>query len=467
MFSKWRERLTRTFGSRLALWYFVLFATSVSAVLGLAYGLLAQTLRSRDREVIESTLVRYATAFDAAGLRGLQLAIQDERETARYEPLFVRVLIPGGGAAAFFSLPAGWDAFDLRQVQVPRLEGGRAWMEVRARNSEERLELLTARLRTGELFQVGKSTSSREELLERFRGRAAVLVGVIVLAALVGGATLTWSGLRPLRNMTDAVGRILATGSLHARVPVAATGDSLDDAAALMNQMLERIEGLVERLRASLDNVAHDLRTPVTRLRASLETALQQGGSPEEYRRALADGLEEAERLVSMLDAIMDLAEAESGTLRLRPERIDVVQIVRSAADLYSDLAEEKGVALTATLPPGPLPAQVDPIRIRQAVANLLDNALKYTPSGGSVSVNAASNGAEMVIAVTDTGIGIDPVDLPHIWERLYRGDRSRSERGLGLGLSLVKAIAEAHGGRATVESAPGAGARFALILPA
>ncbi|MGE3517930.1 MAG: sensor histidine kinase [Vicinamibacterales bacterium] len=466
MSSGWRERLTRTFGSRLALWYFVLFATGVTAVLGLAYGLLGQTLRARDREVIESTLVRYATAFGAGGLRALDLAIQDERETARYEPLFVRVLIPGRGAAAFFSLPAGWDAFDLQQVQVPPLPEGRAWMEVRARNSDERLELLTARLRTGELFQVGKSTAAREELLERFRGRAAVLVGVIVVAALIGGATLTWSALRPLRNMTDAVGRILATGSLHARVPVAGTGDSLDDAAALMNQMLERIERLVERLRASLDNVAHDLRTPVTRLRASLETALQQGGTADDYRRALGDGLEEAERLVTMLDAIMDLAEAESGTLKLKPEPVDLAAIIRSATELYADLAEEKGIALTTALPEA-MPAKADPVRLRQAIANLIDNALKYTPRGGAVAVSAAAQGPELSIVVADTGIGVDPVDVPHIWERLYRGDRSRSERGLGLGLSLVKAIAEAHGGRATVESVPGAGARFALILPA
>lgn len=466
MSSTWRERLTRTFGSRLALWYFVLFATGVSAVLALAYGLLGQTLRARDQEVIESTLVRYATAFDVGGLGALEATIQRERDTARYEPLFVRVLIPGRGAAAFFSLPAGWDAFDLQQVQVPALEGGRAWMEVRARNSNERLELLTARLRTGEFFQVGKSTAAREELLQRFRGRAAGLAGVIVIAALIGGATLTWSALRPLRSMTDAVGRILATGSLHARVPVAGTGDSLDDAAALMNQMLDRIEGLVERLRASLDNVAHDLRTPVTRLRASLETALQQSSTAEDYRRALSDGLEEAERLVSMLDAIMDLAEAESGTLRLKLEHADAAPIVGSAAELYADLAEEKGVTLRTALPRS-LPAKVDAVRLRQAVANLIDNALKYTPSGGAVTVSAGSNGPDLVIVVADTGIGVDPVDLPHIWERLYRGDRSRSQRGLGLGLSLVKAIAEAHGGQATVDSAPGAGARFTLRLPA
>jgi heavy metal sensor kinase len=465
MSSAWRERLTRTFGSRLSLFYFVLFAASAVLVLGLAYALLAVSLRARDRELVETTLVRYAAILERRGLGGLEAAIRADQAAGAYEPLFVRVLSPGGGSAAFLSMPEGWSSFDLRQLSEPRLLGGQRWVEVSAEGSDERLEVASAILPGRVLFQVGKSTRARDDLLARFRGTATILMGVVVLTALAGGAIITWSGLRPLSDMTDAVRSILETGNVRARVPVDHSGDPLDDAGVLMNRMLERIETLIAGLRGSLDNVAHDLRTPVARLRATAETALSSARSEEEYRAALADCLEESERVVSILDALMDIAEAETGAMRLRSERTDIGALVRSVADLYADVAEEKGVGLRADTP-APLFATVDPVRMRQAVANLVDNAIKYTPAGGRVTVSAALTDGGLRIEVADTGIGIPPTDLPRIWDRLYRGDHSRSARGLGLGLTLVKSIVEAHGGRAEAHSDPGAGARFVVEVP-
>jgi signal transduction histidine kinase len=465
MSSGWRERITRTFGSRLALGYFVLFIASTLLVLGLAYALLAVSLRARDHDIVESTLVRYAAAYERQGLNGLDAAIAADRTGGRYEPFFVRVLTPGGGTVAVCRVPDGWSAFDLQQLSAPPLLGQQRWAEVSAVGSDERLEVASAILPQGVLFQVGKSTRARDDLLARFRGTAVILLGAVVLAALAGGAILTSSALRPLRDMTGAVRSILETGNVHARVPVTHTGDPLDDAGVLMNRMLERIDTLVTGLRGSLDNVAHDLRTPVARLRATAETALAGARSPEEYRGALADCLEESERVVAILDALMDIAEAETGAMRLRSEPTDLVGLVRSVVDLYADVAEEKGVALRVDAP-GALVLTVDAARIRQAIANLVDNALKYTPSGGQVTIGASAEHGGARVEVTDTGIGISAGDLPRIWDRLYRGDRSRSERGLGLGLTLVKGIVEAHGGQAEVRSTPGRGAQFTIHLP-
>jgi signal transduction histidine kinase len=341
----------------------------------------------------------------------------------------------------------------------------RRWLELDAGRGDERLEVTSARLRRGELLQIGKSTRDRNELLSRFRERAAVLFVVVIVAALAGGATLTWSALRPLRGLTGAVRSILETGDVRARIPVHGSGDPLDDAAALVNRMLDRIEALIASLRGSIDNVAHDLRTPMTRLRATAETALASPRTVEEYRAALADCLEEAERAVTMLETLMDIAEAETGVMTLRPERIDVVPLLRSAVELYGDLAEAKQIELHIDAPPR-LAATADPARLRQAVANLIDNAVKYTPSGGRVIVAVSREAASVTISVSDTGIGIVAAELPRIWERLYRSDTSRSERGLGLGLSLVKAIVEAHHGTVDVESRPGEGSRFTIRLP-
>jgi heavy metal sensor kinase len=460
-----RERLTRTFGSRLAMWYFGLFVASTVVVLGLAYALLAVSLRARDRELVESTLVRYAAAFERRGLSGLDAAIEADSATGRYEPLFVRVLTPGG-SLTYTNMPNAWVGFNRDQLWSPPLLGQQRWATADAAGGDERLEIASALLPGGEVFQVGKSTASRDDLLARFRGTAIVLLGVVVLAAAAGGATLTWSGLRPLRDMTRAVGTILQTGNVSARVPVAHGGDPLDDAGVLMNRMLDRIETLIAGLRGSLDNVAHDLRTPLARLRATAETALTAGRTDDEYRHALADCLEESERVIAILDALMDIAEAESGVMRLRTEQTDIVALVRSAFDLYDDVADEKGIRLVLDAPER-LPGAVDVTRMRQAIANLLDNAVKYTPAGGQVTVTTGREGTELVVRVADTGMGITPADLPHIFDRLYRGDRSRSERGLGLGLTLVRSIVEAHGGRVEVESSPNRGSTFTIRLPA
>jgi signal transduction histidine kinase len=166
-----------------------------------------------------------------------------------------------------------------------------------------------------------------------------------------------------------------------------------------------------------------------------------------------------------MLDTLMDISEAEVGAMRLTRERLALAEIVRDAVNLYADVAEDKGVALESD---GAADVCVfaDPNRMRQVVANLLDNAIKYTPAGGRVEVRTRRDGADAVLTVRDTGVGIPALELPRIWERLYRGDASRSERGLGLGLSLVKAIVAAHGGRVEATSVPGQGSAFIVRLP-
>lgn len=448
------------------MWYFALFVAGSALILALAYALLAVSLRAQDREVIESTLVRYARAYERGGLGALNRVIAADRETSRYEPLFVRVL-GRGESAIFFTMPADWTGFDPADFSSPDLVDGRPWTEITSVRSAERLEVASVRLPDHTLFQIGKSTRGRDEILRRFRSIALLLVGAVVMAGLAGGRMLTWSALRPLRELTRTVESILLTGRTSARVQVPPTRDELAELGRLINRMLDRIEALIAGMRGSLDNVAHDLRTPVTRLRATAETALAEAQSADELREALADCLEEADRVMTMLDAVMDIAEAETGAMRLKIEDVDLVAVVRDAVDLYADLAEDKRVALEVTAPDR-LVLSADRARLTQVLANLLDNAVKYTPPGGRIGVSVAGGGPSpgAVVEVSDTGLGIPREELPQIWDRLFRGDRSRSERGLGLGLSLVRAIVEAHGGHVEVRSAPGEGSTFSVHLP-
>jgi signal transduction histidine kinase len=327
-------------------------------------------------------------------------------------------------------------------------------------------EVASVRLPDGTLFQVGKSTEVRADILARFRARAALLFLTSLVLAGLGGLVLTREALAPLRRLSAVLGGIVRTGQVSGRVPVRGDGDPLDDLSRLFNEMLDRIEALISGLKGSLDNVAHDLRTPLARLRMKAEGALREGTDPETQRRALAACVDETDRVASTLTTLMDISEAETGALSLRPEPLDPRDLLRETAELYEGVAEEKGVTLEVQAPSGLL-VPADRSRLRQALANLVDNAIKYTPRGGHVRLGARIDGDRVVLECDDDGPGIDPEHLPRIWDRLYRGDRSRSERGLGLGLSLVRAIARAHGGEATVESAPGGGSTFQIALPA
>src|SRR5262249_42030149 len=234
------------------------------------------------------------------------------------------------------------------------------------------------------------------------------------------------------------------TGKMDARVPTAHSRDELDDLVSLFNSMLEKIEALIKGMRGALDTVAHDLRTPLARLRGTAEMALRSNESLDASREALADCVEEADRILTMLNTLMDISEAETGAMKLQLAKVNVASLIQETVELYEHVADEKEVALRVNSPKD-IFFTVDANRTRQVMANLLDNAIKYTPSGGSIELDADQRDHQTVIVVKDTGVGISPEDKSEIWNRLYRGDQSSSQRGLGLGLSLVKAVVEAH----------------------
>jgi signal transduction histidine kinase len=287
----------------------------------------------------------------------------------------------------------------------------------------------------------------------------------VIALGLGGGSFFAWRALRPVRNFIQTLQSILTTGKLTARAPVTEAGDELDELSTLFNNMLDRIAVLISGMQSALDNVAHDLRTPMTRLRGMAELALQPEQSETTLRDALVNCLEEADRIHAMLNTLMDISEAEHGAMKLEIQPLNVQDLVMQSIELYREVAEDKAIQLLASVPPE-LSLYADRNRMLQSLANLLDNAIKYTPSGGQVTMTAARDDHHIVLTVTDTGIGIPAEDLPRIWDRLYRGDKSRSQRGLGLGLSFVKAIAQAHHGSVQVSSTPEGGSTFTLSLP-
>jgi len=458
MSSRWAERISQALGLRLAAWYLGTFLASTLVIGGLTYGLLASLLESRDHDIIQSTLREYATRYQAGGLPALARAIEIEQRSGTREPLFVRLVGPFQDVL-LYSLPEAWGVFD-----VPASPRGASdiWAQVRARDSHAVLEV--ASIRVGDsVLQVGKTSEARNQLLANFRRVLVLGAGAALLIGVAGGLLLTRSTLKPLRDLRDAVSRILQTGQTDDRVPVYGTDDAVDELSQLFNAMLARITTLIHGMRNALDHVAHDLRTPMTRLRVTAEAALATN-DPAKHREALSDCLEESDRVLSMLTTLMDISEAETGTMTLNLSPMSLTAVAGEVRDLYEDAAEAAGVVFTVTVPPD-LVVTADRDRLRQAMANLVDNAIKYTPAGGRVDLEAAATTSGVEIRIRDTGAGIPEHDLPRIFDRLYRGDQSRATRGLGLGLSLVRAYVEAQGGRVTVDSAPGRGAEFRIRL--
>jgi signal transduction histidine kinase len=425
------------FGLRIALWYATLFVAGSISIVLLTYYLTAASLAQRDQQIIKGKLGDYAAAYQRGGARVLAATVRAEQQAAP-ERLFVRV-VDRGVESIVLSNPDGWDP--------------------------AKLEIVSAQLADGTLVQVGKSTEARDDLLARFRAALGLVTLLIVIVALTGGWLATQSALAPIRRLASAVQRIIRTGRTDARVPLEGSGDALDELTALFNTMLDKIEGLVTAMRGALDNVSHDLRTPLTRLRGTAEMALAGLPDTDRYRDALADCVEETDRVLVMLNALMDISEAESGAMQLRREPVPLREVVERAVGLYHEVADAKGVTLAADSLHDVV-VTADRTRLEQVAANLIDNAVKYTPSGGRVDVDVIRTADRAMLRVRDTGPGIPPDELPHIFDRLFRGDRSRAERGLGLGLSLVKAIVEAHDGAVEVASEPGRGSTFTVTLP-
>ena len=292
------------------------------------------------------------------------------------------------------------------------------------------------------------------------------------LASIGGGALALVLALvcvrqraAPIWRMSAGIAAILEEGRTALPMPSKLEGPELTDLNGRLNQLLQYNRQLIAEMQASLDNVAHDLRTPMTRLRAVAEYALQPDRDPEQLRDALSDCLEESERVLSMLRIMMSVAEAESGTMSLQKEEVELAASLSDVMTLYEYVAEDKKITVESRLQPG-LTVFADRTRIAQVWANLLDNSIKYGKAGGQVVISTVGNGDNALVVFADDGMGISKAEVHRIWERLYRGDRSRSQPGLGLGLNYVRAVVEAHGGTVGVESELHQGARFCVRLP-
>lgn len=331
-----------------------------------------------------------------------------------------------------------------------------------------RLAILPLHDETGQDYQV-RIAYPLKPIDEAFESLRLFLTGgvpLIVALAAVGGWILARGSLQPVAHITQAARQISAQG-LAQRIPVRGVHDELDELALTFNRMLERLQRSFEQARNFSFDAAHELRTPLTAMRGETEVALLKNSSAEELRAVLRSNLEEINRITAIVNDLLTVAQGEAGALELRRETVCLSDLAANIVETVQVLAEDKEVKLDASIEPG-VQVAGDPLRLNQLLLNLLDNAIKHSSPGQTVRMTLEKNGEGPVLKVEDSGGGIAEEDLPRIFDRFFRTDRSRSRQvpGSGLGLSIAKWIVEAHGGSIRVASKLGAGSVFTVQLP-
>ena len=308
------------------------------------------------------------------------------------------------------------------------------------------------------------SPRSLHELLEAYSTFFGYALGVIAFGSILVGWLLAQRALTGVKTVTYTAVSI-AGHDLGRRVPIKDTDDEIDQLAVAFNDMLERIEMVLQSMKEITDNIAHDLRSPITRMRGVAEMALINEASNEGYTAMAGTVVEECDRLLGMINTMLDISQAEAGLTKIDWQEIDLVTLLCDVRELFEPVADDRRISLLTDVPES-LVISGDRSKLQRVFANLLDNALKYTLPKGTVKLSVSADSAFAEITIEDNGLGIAEDELPRVFDRFFRGEKSRSAPGNGLGLSLACAFVHIHGGTLTVTSHVGKGSRFTVRLP-
>jgi len=460
-----RISLRNTLAFRLTLWYAGIFTVSSCVAFLLFYTLITSWIRDRTDQELLGQVNRFSTLLAAEGIEAVKNGAVIEAQAAGVKKVFFRLLSLNGQAFSSSNM-SYWKNITVSGTAIKELLRGSnpVYETITIPDRKEKVRILYALLSRSIILQVGEAMESYSRFLDAFKGIFIITMTFLIFVA----AGIGWFMARRAVSGVEAVTRTaqrISGGTLEDRVPVKTQGDEIDQLAVTFNQMLDRIQTLLTEIKEMSENLAHDLRSPITRIRGIAEVTLTNGKSLSEYESMAANTIEECDRLLDMINTMLMISKTESGVDKLSSEEIDLAGLVREVCELFEPPAEDKGVTLSCNVP---VRSHLvgDTRMIQRMLSNLLDNAIKYTPSGGTVTVSVSEDDTRVIISVKDTGYGISPSDLPRVFERFYRSDQSRSQSGIGLGLSLARAIARAHGGEITGTSTPNQGSTFTVTLP-
>ncbi|TLS78330.1 HAMP domain-containing histidine kinase [Mariprofundus erugo] len=451
----------QTLRSRLAFWHALIFAGMAVVIFVIAYQTVANQLLASLSEELHDTAVEFSDLYRTGGIRDLREEVASESLSHDGDRFFARYL-DAAGNTLMVNHPRTW----THPLPLPDLQGvALQWFDIIINDGGERARMLALRSHDGGWIQVGMSLQTYDTQLRQI---IRIFVWSLLVLVLVG-MLVGWLQVRHVLAGVDQIRRTameIGEGDLDHRLVLDRHGRELVELADGFNTMLDRIQRLLGEMRDVSDHIAHDLRTPVARIRGMAESALMTRGEYAPDGEALALIIEESDRLSAMINTMLEIAQTDSGVTTLKKQTVDFSGLLQDACELFLPVAEDAGIDVTLVAGEQPLLLDGDAGRLQRLIANLLDNAIKFTPRGGRITCAAGIVDGWIELVIRDSGSGISDEALPHIFDRFYRADHSRSTPGNGLGLSYAQSIVRAHGGGIEITSVYGEGTTVVVRLP-
>jgi signal transduction histidine kinase len=465
MYSKKENSLFRTVTFRTTVWYIVVLSALLFTTFTLLFLAISSKLIQRvDEELIENA-IDIEKQYRTGNIYSLRSYLMQEAQEEGSENVFF--LFVDSNLDTLMSSDLGpWKGFDFKYEDLEKIMIGETKFKThRIPETKRKVRTIMKKTDDGNILYIGFSLRNDEELIESYRNIFIVAIAVILMSGSILGWRITrkaMSGVVRVTKAADAIGK----GNFSLRVPLGNEGSEIQNMVTAFNGMVEKIEMLMKELKDVTNNIAHDLRSPLTRIRGIVETTISGDQEIHEYKEMGGIVVEECDRLIALITTMLEIAEMDGEIIKYSHTSIDLIRIVADAHELFTPVAEDKGISIAADIQSNPVFIYGDAKRIQRVIANLLDNAIKYTQRGGRVVIKVDRSAEYAMFSISDSGMGIMEDDIPHIFDRFYRGDRSRTTSGSGLGLSLVQAIVKSHHGKVDVKSVPGEGSTFTIHIP-
>lgn len=462
MFLKKIRKLKNTLFFRLTVFYSVvlIFLSGISFAV-IYYRLYSVTMERMKLELLEE-VEEFVDIMVEEGLEAVKNEVDSEAESEDPKEEFYR-LIDLQGSTLVSTDMSSWGPVSKKEATQKLKNGPQEHLFQTIDVPGEGFQALMVSVNIGSntIIQIGETFEETDEYLEIFRELFSVLTIVLIVLSATIGWFLAKHALMDMKEVSQTAEDI-ARGSYGRRVRIKGQLDEIKNLGLTFNNMLDCIQNLLKSMKEINDNIAHDLRSPLARIRGIAEMTLREEKPIDDYRNMAVNTIEECDVLIDMINTMLEITEAQAGVNNQKDEEFDVIHLISDACNLYRPMADEKNVTIRTDLP-GRLRFRTDKKKMQRIVTNLLENSIKYTPEYGTVTIAASLETGLLQLNVQDTGIGIPEAELPHIFERFYRCDKSRSQEGVGLGLSLVKAYVESMKGLISVSSEVNQGSIFTL----
>ena len=465
MFSKIIHKIWNKLSFRLTLWYAIVFTVSLFGSLCIFYIMVTNALQRNIDNDLLAELAEVSASMAFWGTDYTQKAINIEAESSGIDDIFLRLMDRKGNVLASSDMK-NWKTVEINKNALNRISAGVSpvFDTQIIPGIPHKVRVIYGAIAQGKILQIGISLEEEDHFFSALNAVIApIMISFVLFSAMIGWfmANRALSGVSEVTKTAQDISK----GAFDRRVQIKSKSNEIKLLAESFNRMLDHIHDLMEGLKEVTDNIAHDLKTPITRIRVASEAEIGKAECGEDSQMLAAYIIEECDNLLQMIDTMLMISKEESGISARVKEPVDLSHIIKDAFELFSPIAEEKGIQCLNHVPDNVM-ITGDLHSLQRMIINLLENAIKYTPGGGMVTVLSHIENDIIRIVFQDTGIGISEVDIPHIFKRLYRCDRSRSQQGFGLGLSLALAVARAHLGDITATSQLGKGSTFTVILP-